>query len=65
MKNWDFNSDDARCIGQDRGVSGLQVNGAGSGGQELIHIAGQKSDGSSRKEHVGTTENSARKRGHT
>ena len=42
MKNWDLNSDDAICIGRDLGVSGPLVNGAGSGDQELVHIAEPK-----------------------
>ena len=42
MKNWYLNSDDAICIGRDRGVSDLLVNGAGSGDQELVHIAEPK-----------------------
>ena len=42
MKHWDLNSDDAICIGRDRGVSSLLVDGAGSGDQELVHIAEPK-----------------------
>ena len=42
MKNWDLNSDDARYIGRDLGVSGLLMNGPGSGDQELVHIAEPK-----------------------
>ena len=52
MKNWDFKSDDARCTGRDRGVSGLLVNGAVSGDQALIHIAERRRVGNSGKEHV-------------
>ena len=60
MKNWDCNSDDARCSGQDRDVSGLLVNGAGLGDQDLIHIAERRRVGNSRKRNIsGASESSA------
>ena len=44
-------SDDARCIGRDCGVSGLLVNGACSGGQELTYIAESQKVVHSKTEH--------------
>ena len=62
MKNWNFNSDSARCTRQDRGVSGLLVNGAGSGDHDLVDIADRRRVGNARKEHCWTRDSSVQER---